>query len=605
MKYVFMILSNIGSIELFFGGQLVFGSVFLFIILKIYHKKTTILLATMIFLLKYIFLGFSFELFLQLLEVIVVLWRYNPKKENLLFLATLYWVFIATPLTFLWGLSQHIQYETSMSYLMTIMQLNGLLNAAIADASTNFTKLFNKLFKVNKEQLPELRVLLFNMIVISLVIPLLLYLSLTSINVSKHVENEIKNRILEKEQSILLEIKGWTLENQILLRLNDQILLRYLDEQFKNDQDNGWYMIYMNDEGSYLTNSNLPFEQTGKLVEVGDHYYQLYQDQSESFFGKYFEWKQSWYLYKTELMGKPLIIMTPLKGYSITAMHTFFEYVPLIILIISPLLLLVYYFTKTYLKSQFRLIEVTKDLPEKINSGQSIDWPQSNTQELHTFTEHFKEVALRLGDMFTKSKELNKQLLLKTSQLEQSREDLRTMAYTDALTSLPNRLRFQNTLDTWINEYKSDSTSIAVIFLDLDKFKLVNDTLGHTIGDQLLQEAAKRIDQIFDHKSSQLVARLGGDEFVVVIKGVTKEVLTKCINKLLAALNQEYLISGHPIYSYGSIGVSLYPQDGLLLDDIVRKADIAMYWSKNKGGNISCFYDEIDESNEVGDQNEK
>ena len=77
------------------------------------------------------------------------------------------------------------------------------------------------------------------------------------------------------------------------------------------------------------------------------------------------------------------------------------------IFIISPLLLGVYFFTKLYLKSYFRLVEVTKDLPEKIDAGLKFDWPQSDTLEIHLFTEHFKEVALRLRDMFIKSKELN------------------------------------------------------------------------------------------------------------------------------------------------------------------------------------------------------
>lgn len=608
--FVLLVVSNVVTIDLIFGGQLFFGSIFVFIILKVYGKKYTLVVSSIIFVVKIVFMGFSYELLLLFFEMLFVTWRYNNKKENLLITVIIYWVVIATPFTFIWGYVQNIHYEESMSYLITIMQLNGLLNAAIADASTNFTTFFQRLLNEPKKQLPELRVLLFDIMVISLVVPLVLYISLTSLNVLKHVEESIKVGIVQKEQSIQNEIKSWSRENQLLLKLEDQVLLKYLDDKFKQERVNSWYSFLLNEKGEYMTAPDLPMKQSGYLVAIEEGYNRFYEEKSGFFFKEYFKWKQSWYIYSTKLLGYNLIIMTPLENYSIAAMHTFFQYVPLIVLIISPILIVVYYFTKLYMKSHFKLIAVTKDLPEKINSGIEVEWPTSDTLELNLFTQHFKEVAIRLGDMFTKSKELNEQLLLKSTQLEQSKEDLKVMAFTDTLTGLPNRLKFHDILDKWINSVDSATTTIAVIFIDLDKFKLINDTLGHSIGDQLLQEAANRIDHTFDHKSSQLVARLGGDEFVVLIQGADKETLRKCVIKLLEELNQEYNLSGHLLHSFGSVGVSIFPQDGQLVEDVVRKADIAMYEAKGRGGNVWCFYDEVKdnntiEHNEAGDPYEK
>lgn len=591
------------SIELVFGGQLFLGSIFVFIVLKIYGKKETVLISSLLFLIKIILFGFSFEIILLFLEVIFITWRLKNNKENLMIHGLFYWVLVVVPLTLIWGLITKIEFEMSMTYFITVMQLNGLLNIAIADSMTNFTSFLYKALEQERKHLPGLRVLLFDMMVVSLVIPLLLYLLLTSINVSNLVENDIKERIIDKEETIQIEVNNWSIETQRLFKLNDQVLLSSLAAQFKEEEAKNWNIIVMDDEGNRLINGEIPFRQVGVLKKVDKEFYQFYEVQNITFLKKYYEWKSSWYIYSTTLLDNKLIIMTPLENYSSTAMNAFFEYVPFIIIVIFPLLLLVYLFTKLYLKTHFKLIEVTNDLPEKIDKNIEVEWPESNTSEISLFTNHFKEVSLRLREMYDKSKELNKQLTIKSIELEESKEEMKVMAYTDGLTGLPNRLRFNQVLKSWIND--TDSELIGIIFLDLDRFKLINDTLGHDVGDKLLKEAAKRIHSVFSLKESQVVCRVGGDEFVVLIKGESKESIKALVNKCLVELNKEYNLSGEQIHSVGSIGVSLYPQDGLILEDIVKNADTAMYYSKRKGGNVSCFYSDITSRNlEEGDLDE-
>ena len=163
------------------------------------------------------------------------------------------------------------------------------------------------------------------------------------------------------------------------------------------------------------------------------------------------------------------------------------------------------------------------------------------------------------------------------------------MAMHDALTGLPNRILLQDRLTQGIALARRNHASIAVLMLDLDKFKHVNDSLGHHIGDLLLEEVSRRIKACL--RESDIVARLGGDEFAIALLSVSGEQgIEDVVHKLLTSILDQFQIEDHEIQISGSIGIGQYPADGDNPGDLLRAADVAMYAAKSKGRSTHCFF---------------
>jgi len=172
----------------------------------------------------------------------------------------------------------------------------------------------------------------------------------------------------------------------------------------------------------------------------------------------------------------------------------------------------------------------------------------------------------------------------------QAEERLQYLATRDALTGLPNRVLLQERLTQAIAQARRSGRRVGVVFIDLDRFKNVNDTLGHRLGDELL----KRVTAALSHalREADLLARLGGDEFMVIVEDFDDpDVLNRIAQKLQEAVSQPFEIEEHDIYVTSSIGISLYPDDGDAPEELLKHADVAMYRSKELGRNTYQFFD--------------
>ncbi len=168
-------------------------------------------------------------------------------------------------------------------------------------------------------------------------------------------------------------------------------------------------------------------------------------------------------------------------------------------------------------------------------------------------------------------------------------ERIRHLALHDALTGLPNRLDLQGRLEQAIVAARRGYQQVAVMFIDLDRFKQINDSHGHNIGDGLLVEVARRLKSCV--READVVARLGGDEFVVVLPDVGTSIEAgQVADKILAALGQPYRIEGLDLASSPSIGIAMFPHDGNDDETLMKKADVAMYRAKSGGRNNRQFY---------------
>lgn len=192
----------------------------------------------------------------------------------------------------------------------------------------------------------------------------------------------------------------------------------------------------------------------------------------------------------------------------------------------------------------------------------------------------------QVGDSFN---EMADGFVAMLTERKQAEEKMTSLAYYDTLTGLPNRTLFYDRLAQAIKQAHRADLKMALLFIDLDKFKEVNDTLGHNMGDILLKEAARRISDCV--READTVARLGGDEFIIILPELVDtrsiERVAECILQKLAG---PFPLGSEMAYVSASMGITLYPDDATTIDDLLKQADQAMYVAKNAGGSRHSYF---------------
>ncbi|MCA6126125.1 GAF domain-containing protein [Bradyrhizobium sp. WSM 1704] len=205
--------------------------------------------------------------------------------------------------------------------------------------------------------------------------------------------------------------------------------------------------------------------------------------------------------------------------------------------------------------------------------------------EKDTFTPEFSELLQRLADNLAFALES----FDRADEKHKADERIEYLASHDSLTNLPNRETFNELLHHAIEMADRHSQQLAVLFIDLDRFKIINDSLGHDAGDMLLVAIADRLRRSL--RASDVVARLGGDEFVVILEEAAERAdVERVAAELLAALSQPMLLSGHECHTTASIGIAMYPADGSDVQALTKNADMAMYLAKEDGKNGFRFF---------------
>jgi diguanylate cyclase (GGDEF)-like protein len=178
---------------------------------------------------------------------------------------------------------------------------------------------------------------------------------------------------------------------------------------------------------------------------------------------------------------------------------------------------------------------------------------------------------------------LLKQLQKQHDELKRLYEKMARYATHDSLTNLPNRKHFHDQLANAITTAEQKKVTFTVLYLDLDGFKAINDALGHTVGDQLIESTARRIEQCV--RKDDMVARVGGDEFIVLLQNVASVDVSKIAEKIIENLSRPLMLANRSVSVTTSIGVATYPHDGADVSALIHSADSAMYEAKHNGKN--------------------
>lgn len=212
----------------------------------------------------------------------------------------------------------------------------------------------------------------------------------------------------------------------------------------------------------------------------------------------------------------------------------------------------------------------------------------SRQDEVGILARHLNQMMV---DLRLNNELLEKTVAERTAALQLANRSLEEQATHDSLTGLPNRRLFEDRLEQALKHAARYHAQLAVLFLDIDRFKWVNDNEGHAVGDELLQEVAGRLSGLV--RSSDTVARLGGDEFTIIIDRIDGDagvVATTIAAKVVAALGRPFILSATTVNVGGSVGIALYPEHADNAEDLVFRADSAMYEAKKKGKGCACLF---------------
>jgi diguanylate cyclase (GGDEF)-like protein len=233
-----------------------------------------------------------------------------------------------------------------------------------------------------------------------------------------------------------------------------------------------------------------------------------------------------------------------------------------------------------------RLASATEGLHLKLRQGLDVRWPAGGAAEAAEIAAHCREIADHLAVQYDTNERLTESLREQSARLRASEAALERLSYHDSLTSLPNRFYFYERLRAMMDEH--GDRGVGIMLLDIDRFKQVNDSLGHASGDEMLRIIAARLRKLCEDVA--VICRLGGDEFAILVPGGSREALSRLGDAILEAAAEPVRVGDRELYVGASIGISLYPDDAVRVEELVRNADTAMYTAKEAGGRRYEFY---------------
>jgi diguanylate cyclase (GGDEF)-like protein len=353
--------------------------------------------------------------------------------------------------------------------------------------------------------------------------------------------------------------------------------------------------------------ANAELKRVYQYLEQGNKYF-LSMDQKNIIYG---------YTFINDIDNKPIGILriTAARELFNEGLRTINRYLIIVIGMGVLFLISIWYLLKIFVLD--RLISVSKQVIE-INSesqfntriqvkgkdelGTMVAAINSLMEIIELTQEQLKyRIQLRTEELERLSK-LNKNLYTEMThqketevKLREGEKMLRQMAYYDTLTGLPNRLFFNELLQNTITQSARTNTSFAVFFIDADKFKSINDTYGHNIGDRFLKHTAIQLTHSI--RESDIAARLAGDEFIIILNNISDvSHISREANKILKNVSVPFFIDNLDIKSTYSMGICLFPSDGTTVEELEKHADLAMYYAKKQMGNSYCYYHDIPKS---------
>ncbi|MEE4246300.1 MAG: EAL domain-containing protein [Kangiellaceae bacterium] len=268
------------------------------------------------------------------------------------------------------------------------------------------------------------------------------------------------------------------------------------------------------------------------------------------------------------------------------------EFITILVVLLATMVVFAYVLAKTMQKYISEPILRLENISHQVSNSQNyaLRVPVVSQDEIGTLSRTFNDMLETIEHRQRERDAAEEALQLNKRRLERAVKDLQYLANYDSLTQLPNRALCMDRIRYALKRAARTKTYASLLFLDLDHFKDVNDSLGHAVGDELLKAATARLKDII--REEDTLARLGGDEFVIILNEVedTEDIIT-VVEKIVEQFNQHFNLSSYVVNSTMSIGVCVYPTDGNDVEELMKAADAAMYKAKEVGRNTYAFYE--------------
>lgn len=601
-------MARIYKVPLSYGVYISFTSFFLFVILRLYGTAFALISSLIVNFFAIALLNPDrISLFISL-EIFFVGMIYKYKIRNLFLSEMVYWIILGCPATSLYFFIKGEEFGIVGIVAILNQFILGLINALLADMAVSYINP-NRLLRSNSSYTIDFSLLIFHFTLISVLVPFTIYVFIDGLNINRDTNTDIIQTLENKNFEIFEQLKSLNIIDLRKVKINSPIQINKIRKILNTEpegsviglmiqDENGKIYISNKQSNQYHNSTNWKFE--GKVIHYSDDLY-IWRPELTDYYTDETAWKSAFFIKETKFedIDLKLVIQMPLSKYSEDIWNGYLNkfYIIIIACIIATILSII--ISRILSGTLLKLAESTTDIPNKLSRQEKINWPNTDISQIKSLVLNFTEMSNKLEQLFFKEKEMNNQLLIQTAELKNSKEELRHLAYYDALTDLPNRLYFMEYLKETIESNKDKYLILAIMFIDLNRFKQINDTLGHEVGDMLLKDVARRFKSISNDYT--FIARLGGDEFVVILKNADKLKAAETasfINKILAdRISISYNGKGIDLFTSGSIGISMYPIDSSDTDNVLKNADISMYVAKKEGGNTYRFYEEIKKDN--------
>lgn len=684
-------LGNLMNLSLFFGLDFLFGSIFIWLILKLYGIKWGLIGSILASSMTLILWHHPYAMLILILETAVIGLFYRQKISNLVLMVALFWLLLGMPMVWI---TYHYGLNMDATATLTVMlkdAVNGIFNALLASLLLTYWPALTGTDRIPRTTSRSFFDILFNIFIALIILPMLLVLVLVGREEFKKMDLEIQEATERQSEVIRNDISNWRnthvqaveqlaqlaaetqLKETAALQMHtahlkqvfpdfhsmyiadstgktltfyplqnregrstlgldfsdrpyfkdmkmtlkpvitDVFLARgsvsepivsigapiIIDQQFKGIASGALNLSYINERIKTFTNQtnmqvtildknnqviastrptiimqNYDLKKDGELRTLKDG---LYYWLPKNINNPMKQWEQSSYIKTMTLAGEgdwTLIVESLVAPYQEGLFRSYIKTLTVFLICGLIAIIISLFISRSIVKPISRLAETTTDLPGKIMGKTSVHWPSSLFIEIDILMANFRTMSERLQNMF---------------------REIQNLAYYDRLTGLPNRVLFTQELEVVLEQTRLNGHTAAIFFIDFDRFKVVNDTLGHRYGDLLLQHVAERLSGCIESKG--LLSRMGGDEFTAVLTNISREQSAQAAQSILDIFNAPIRISGHEVFITPSIGISIYPEDGLDPETLLKNADQAMYAAKEKGKNMYQFYaSEMDEA---------
>ncbi|KNY25425.1 diguanylate cyclase [Pseudobacteroides cellulosolvens ATCC 35603 = DSM 2933] len=595
-------IARIFELNFSYGISFAFGNVFTIIILSYYGKFKALSVAVVSNVLDICFFNGSIYTVFFTFEILVLSIFWKNKIRKLLFIDILYWIMVGIPFSFLIYYLNNRTFGLEVYLLVINNWICGNINVLIADLIISYVPI--QLILGRKEKiLTDLNRLMFHLTIAAVIGPFLVYIMIDGWLTQDRVSSEISQILNTSRLNIIDQINSWDTNDLRKIRLRSPVHLKDLKEIIASNPLNDKVEVFVVDRKNSLYSANRNLEKPnmiydwkdgGNIINVSDNIY-CWMPESKRLGFDIKKWSKAFYImvYQFEDIDLQLQIKVPLSNYTVSIWENYRNKFHILIVFCFISIFISIMMGRVLSRDLSKLTQSTTDLPDKLKRQEIIEWPDTSMVQVNNLVSNFKVMSNNLVTLFNDINIMNDKLLSQTIELENSREEMKRLAYNDALTGLPNRYYFTNYLEELLSS--GYERKIAVMFIDLNRFKHINDKLGHDIGDMLLKEVANRFKYVLGH--DDFVARLGGDEFVIILRDIDYEKASVTAEQINNVLCETVIVlqkdKKYELNISGSIGISLYPDDAVDKTTLLKMADMAMYASKETGEKEFKFYSDL------------